>query len=151
MKYGENEQYVRHVDYYNREERFFGHDLEKFGGQRIKTALLYLTTAEEGGETVFHKAVKENSVGKNSCAGKCGPLHPCNRALYSIVNIVNAANASQHGQNRQPTSEAPLSVHKLALYPSTFPSLCLTVWERASVFRSRHQVNSITAHLIHHN
>ena len=71
MKYGENEQYVRHVDYYNREERFFGHDLEKFGGQRIKTALLYLTTAEKGGETVFHNAAKNNSVGLNSCAKKC--------------------------------------------------------------------------------
>lgn len=82
MQYGENEQYVRHVDYYNREERFFGHDLEKFGGQRIKTALLYLTTAKEGGETVFHNSVKNNTVGVNSCTGKCVP--PGRVAMLSV-------------------------------------------------------------------
>lgn len=95
MKYGENEQYVRHVDYYNREERFFGHDLDKFGGQRIKTALLYLTTAEQGGETVFHKAAKNNSVGLNSCAGKCDPAYPPSQ-VPSAVSSEQLLHAALH-------------------------------------------------------
>lgn len=73
MQYGPSEEYTRHVDYYNRDERFFGNNIEKFGGQRIKTALLYLTEAT-GGETVFPKALKENDVGKASCAKKCAPV-----------------------------------------------------------------------------
>ena len=39
------------------------------GGQRIMTALLYLTTCE-GGETVFRKA-HANAVGISSCIKKC--------------------------------------------------------------------------------
>ena len=39
------------------------------GGQRIMTALLYLTTCE-GGETVFRKA-HANAVGNSSCIKKC--------------------------------------------------------------------------------
>eukprot|EP00892_Ulva_mutabilis_P001984 jgi/Ulvmu1/11787/UM008_0202.1 len=82
MQYGPSEEYTRHVDYYNRDERFFGNDIEKFGGQRIKTALLYLTTAG-GGETVFPKAIKYNDVGEASCAGKCGPcLVTCHTHFY---------------------------------------------------------------------
>jgi hypothetical protein len=67
MKYGPSERYVSHVDYYDRDSRFFGNDVTKFGGQRIMTALLYLTTCK-GGETVFKKALKNNTVGLNSCA-----------------------------------------------------------------------------------
>lgn len=81
MQYGPSEEYTRHVDYYNRDERFFGNDLDKFGGQRIKTALLYLTTAS-GGETVFPKAIKFNSVGENSCATKCAPSPPPHHSLH---------------------------------------------------------------------
>lgn len=69
MQYGPSEKYTRHVDYYDRDERFFGNDVEKFGGQRVKTALVYLTHAE-GGETVFPKSMINNTVGMNSCAGK---------------------------------------------------------------------------------
>jgi hypothetical protein len=69
MKYGPSEQYTRHVDYYDRDSRFFGNDLTKFGGQRIMTALLYLTSCE-GGETVFRKG-SNNTVGMHSCARKC--------------------------------------------------------------------------------
>lgn len=71
MQYGPSEKYTRHVDFYDRDERFFGNDVEKFGGQRIKTALMYLTSAE-GGETVFPKSFMNNSVGLSSCAGKYG-------------------------------------------------------------------------------
>jgi hypothetical protein len=70
MQYGPSEKYTRHVDFYDRDERFFGNDVEKFGGQRIKTALLYLTDAE-GGETVFPKSLVNNTAGVASCAGRC--------------------------------------------------------------------------------
>jgi prolyl 4-hydroxylase len=70
MKYELGEQYSPHVDYYDRpNERFFGYDAELFGGQRIKTALMYLTSAT-GGETVFRNAAKNNTVGEKSCAGR---------------------------------------------------------------------------------
>lgn len=83
MKYGPSEEYTRHVDFYNRDERFFGNDIEKFGGQRIKTALLYLTSAT-GGETVFPKALKPNAVGEASCAGKCAP---CGAPLHRRCHV----------------------------------------------------------------
>jgi hypothetical protein len=69
MAYGPSEKYVSHVDYYDRDSRFFGNDVTKFGGQRIMTALLYLTSCK-GGETVFRKG-PTNDVGKASCRGKC--------------------------------------------------------------------------------
>ena len=69
MAYGPNEKYVSHVDFYDRDSRFFGNDVTKFGGQRIMTALLYLTTCD-GGETVFRKG-PVNDVGAASCAKKC--------------------------------------------------------------------------------
>lgn len=69
MKYGPHEQYTRHVDFYDRDSRFFGNDVTKFGGQRVMTALLYLTTCG-GGETVFRKA-KNSTVGLESCAKRC--------------------------------------------------------------------------------
>jgi hypothetical protein len=81
MMYGPSEQYTRHVDYYDRDSRFFGNDLIKFGGQRIMTALLYLTTCE-GGETVFRKAAN-NTVGMESCAKRCA--HQASTLL--ILNI----------------------------------------------------------------
>jgi hypothetical protein len=70
MKYGPSERYVSHVDYYDSDDsRFFGDDVTKFGGQRVMTALLYLTTCK-GGETVFKNALKNNTVGLNSCANE---------------------------------------------------------------------------------
>lgn len=86
MKYGPSEGYARHVDYYTEEERFFGNDVEKFGGHRIKTALLYLTSAT-GGETVFPKALKPNAVGKASCAKRCAAraAPPMRRPLADAV------------------------------------------------------------------
>lgn len=141
MKYGENEQYVRHVDYYNREERFFGHDLDKFGGQRIKTALLYLTTAEEGGETVFHKAAKENSVGKNSCAGKCGPhIDAVHCRAWTVP-----ANADRTGS--QPLKH--LSPCRKWPFKPILLSVCLC--HKAPSWHLGHEVISTTAQLTDRN
>ena len=71
MAYGPEGQYTRHVDYYDRDSRFFGNDVTKFGGQRVMTALLYLTHCT-GGETVFRKGIT-NAVGAASCQEGCGP------------------------------------------------------------------------------
>ena len=70
MKYGPNEKYTSHVDYYERDTRFFGNDVLRYGGQRIMTALVYLTTCE-GGETVFKRATQPNRIGLDSCAQAC--------------------------------------------------------------------------------
>ena len=75
MRYGRSEHIAIHVDYSSGQQgdvdaHFFGRDVDTFGGQRVKTALLYLTSCEAGGETVFWKAAN-NSVGVASCQGKC--------------------------------------------------------------------------------
>ena len=67
LKYEHGQKYEAHNDYF--------HDAAnaapEHGGQRVATMLMYLTTAEEGGETVFPNA-EEKSSGRewSACAKK---------------------------------------------------------------------------------
>lgn len=94
MQYMPEGQYTGHVDYYNNEERYFGHSVTNFGGQRIATALLYLTTPE-GGETVFRKSLRNNHVGEKSCAGKCAPSNSAPHPMlpYHCISCVRELHA----------------------------------------------------------
>lgn len=67
LKYVNGQKYEPHTDYF--------HDKVNadpaHGGQRIATVLMYLTTPEEGGETVFpHAAEKVEGEGWSDCARK---------------------------------------------------------------------------------
>ena len=58
MKYGPSEEYKSHVDFYDRDTRFFGNDVTKFGAHRKLLKVCYIVlctfigrrfTAECGG------------------------------------------------------------------------------------------------------
>eukprot|EP00898_Chlorokybus_atmophyticus_P004182 jgi/Chlat1/4765/Chrsp308S00367 len=67
LDYNIGEKYDPHFDY------FFHEDGESNGGNRIATVLMYLTTVEEGGETVFpNAAAPEGRQGDYSNCAKSG-------------------------------------------------------------------------------
>ena len=65
LHYQNGQQYRPHHDYFS--DRF-NKDPSK-GGQRMATVLMYLTTPEEGGETVFPNAARKSTgEGWSDCA-----------------------------------------------------------------------------------
>lgn len=68
LRYEKGQEYKPHFDY------FFHKDGESNGGNRLATVLMYLTTPEKGGETIFpnvHVASpSENSCGREGLAVK---------------------------------------------------------------------------------
>lgn len=65
LHHQDGQKYLPHVDYFRDK---FNTDPSK-GGQRLATVLMYLTTPEEGGETVFPKAdQKVSGAGWSDCA-----------------------------------------------------------------------------------
>lgn len=67
LKYINGQKYEPHTDYFHDQ---VNQDKSK-GGQRVATVLMYLTTPEEGGETVFPQATtKVSGPGWSDCALK---------------------------------------------------------------------------------
>ena len=60
--YGENNEYRAHYDSWDNDGSEKSLRCVKFGGPRLKTALVYLNTVEEGGSTRFTKLNKEVSA-----------------------------------------------------------------------------------------
>jgi prolyl 4-hydroxylase len=67
LKYVDGQKYEPHTDYFHDKHN----QREENGGQRIATVLMYLSTPEEGGETVFPYAEKKvEGEGWSECAKK---------------------------------------------------------------------------------
>lgn len=65
LKYKDGQKYEPHFDYFHDSQN----TRPEYGGQRIATVLMYLTTVEEGGETVFPNAeIKVTGPEWSDCA-----------------------------------------------------------------------------------
>ena len=71
LHYIDGQKYEPHHDYFHDKVN----QSPSHGGQRVATMLMYLTTVEEGGETVFPQADRKVSGPEWSDCAKKGALH----------------------------------------------------------------------------
>jgi prolyl 4-hydroxylase len=97
LAYKDGQKYTPHFDYFHDDLN----SQEESGGQRIATVLMYLSTPEEGGETVFPSAaVKVAGAGWSECARDGFAVKPRKGdalLFYSLLPDGTKDLASLHG------------------------------------------------------
>ena len=97
LRYSDGQKYTPHFDYFHDDLN----SQEESGGQRIATVLMYLSTPEEGGETVFPSAgAKVAGAGWSDCARAGFAVRPRKGdalLFYSLLPDGSKDLASLHG------------------------------------------------------
>lgn len=96
LHYKDGQKYEPHFDYFHDQVN----QRPEIGGQRLMTVLMYLTTPEDGGETVFPNADKKVTGPEWSTCAKQGLANKAIRGdailFYRCVSFVNMACSACH-------------------------------------------------------
>lgn len=132
LKYEDGQEYLAHHDYFRHEKL----TTLKDGGQRFVTVLMYLSTPEEGGETVFPLADRKVSgPGWSDCALDGFAIKPVKGdavMLYNLHPNGTEDDASLHGSCPTLKGEKWSATKWIRARPRTFGA-----WSRARFWFNR--------------